>query len=466
MNPLHGHALPRLVRADEKGIVPVVDGDIHDTWNLRFQSFPQDGIQSGRMVDAKAPNSERLRQIGQVRVAEFRADRPLEFRHLLPPDAPQPSISEDDIDGRSLLSLRGLELVNAHEEPAVAAQGDDPTVWIHQLGGDSAREGDAHRGEAVRDDDRLGLHDAKEAAEPQLVCAHIRYEEVVRFQDLAQVPQYPLRVQQSIAVLAELRFQPLLDRRGGWNQPHRGARCVHSLPQGLQRFADFADHLDLREVAGGNLRRKRIDVDNPPVPPRIPRTRVVLDEVISDANHEVRVIESRELVIPRENSDGQEAHWRGPGDRALSHDRGHHGDLQAFGELRQLRGRTVADHAVPREDDGSGRFLDEDCGLFDARSGRSGSADRFSGQWLLLRVGLVLRDVLREFDMGGPGLFRLGEFERLPHDLRDDVWALDAGIPFRDGTEQMQDVDVLMGLPMDLREIRLGGDRDERRPIE
>ena len=85
--------------------------------------------------------------------------------------------------------------MHAHQEPAVAAQGDDPTVRIHQLGRDSAREGDAHRRKAVRDDDRLGLHDAKEAAEPQLVSAHVRDEEVVRFQDLAEVPQYPLRVQ-------------------------------------------------------------------------------------------------------------------------------------------------------------------------------------------------------------------------------------------------------------------------------
>src|SRR5947209_8000608 len=83
----------------------VVDGDIHDTWSLRFQSFPQDGIQSGRMIDAKAPDSERLRQLGQVRVAEFRADGPLELRHLFPPDAPQPPIPKDDIHGRGVLAL-------------------------------------------------------------------------------------------------------------------------------------------------------------------------------------------------------------------------------------------------------------------------------------------------------------------------------------------------------------------------
>src|SRR5437867_1228725 len=100
-------------------------------------------------------------------------------------------------------------------------------------------------------------------------------------------------------MLTELRLQRLLDCRGGWNRPQRGARRADSLPQGLQRFADFADYLDLGEVVGGDLRRKRIDVDNPPVPPRIPRTRVVLDEVIADADHQVGVIESRDLVIPR-----------------------------------------------------------------------------------------------------------------------------------------------------------------------
>src|SRR5207245_394899 len=83
------------------------------------------------------------------------------------------------------------------------------------------------------------------------------------------------------------------------------------------------------------------------------------------------------------------------------------------------------------------------------RSGWRGSADRFPAERLLLRVGFVLRDVLRKFDMGRPGLFRLSEFERLADDLRDDVRVLHAGIPLRDGAEQLQDVDVLMGLPMD-----------------
>src|SRR2546422_2777563 len=50
-----------LVCAREKGVVPVVDGDINETWSLRFQGFPQDGIQLGRMTDAEAPDSERLR---------------------------------------------------------------------------------------------------------------------------------------------------------------------------------------------------------------------------------------------------------------------------------------------------------------------------------------------------------------------------------------------------------------------
>src|SRR5881628_3017147 len=81
------------------------------------------------MIDSKAPDSERFRQNGQVRVAELRADRPFEFRQLLPPDAPQPSIPEDNVHRGGVLALRGLELVHAHEEPAVPAH----KLWLSRF---------------------------------------------------------------------------------------------------------------------------------------------------------------------------------------------------------------------------------------------------------------------------------------------------------------------------------------------
>ena len=134
--------------------------------------------------------------------------------------------------------------------------------------------------------------------------------------------------------------------------------------------------------------------------------------------------------------------------------------------MRQFRGCAVPDHAVPGEDDRSDSLLDQAGRLFDARPGRCGGADRLAGERLLVRAGFVLRDVLRQFDVSRPRFLRLGEFERFPEDLGDDVRALDPRIPFRDSTEQLEDVDVLVRLAVDLREVRLGGDCDERRPVE
>src|SRR5439155_971467 len=79
-----------------------------------------------------------------------------------------------------------------------------------------------------------------------------------------------------------------------------------------------------------------IDVNDPSVPPRVPGARIVFDEVVSDADHEVGIVESGELVVVRENADGQQAHRGGPRNRAFPHHRGHHGNVEAFRELRQL----------------------------------------------------------------------------------------------------------------------------------
>src|SRR3989475_7578646 len=127
----------RLPRASEKRVRPVVDGNINETGNFRFQRFPQDGVQFGRMLDAKAPESERLREIGEVRVVELRADGALELRHLLPPDATQSTVAEDEVHCQGVLAARGLQPMDAPEEATIPAEGHDPTVRIPPLGGDA-----------------------------------------------------------------------------------------------------------------------------------------------------------------------------------------------------------------------------------------------------------------------------------------------------------------------------------------
>src|SRR5256712_3513109 len=114
----------RLPRAGEKRIRPVVDGNINETGNFRFQRFPQDGVQFGRMLDAKAPEPESLREIGEVRVAELRAEGAVELRHLLPPDATQSTVAEDEVHCPCGLAASWLPRMEGSQAPTMTTDGD------------------------------------------------------------------------------------------------------------------------------------------------------------------------------------------------------------------------------------------------------------------------------------------------------------------------------------------------------
>src|SRR5207247_9934690 len=69
-------------------------------------------------------------------------------------------------------------------------------------------------------------------------------------------------------------------------------RLPDALSEDAQRLLDFSDDLNVRDVMGGDLRRKGIDVDDASSPPWVPRPRIVLHEIIPDADHEVGLVES------------------------------------------------------------------------------------------------------------------------------------------------------------------------------
>ena len=81
-------------------------------------------------------------------------------------------------------------------------------------------------------------------------------------------------------------------------------------------------------------------------------------------------------------------------------------------------------------------------------------------------LDLLLRDVLGHFQVAGPRFLRLGHLERLAYHLRNHHGRVDAGIPFRDGPQEIHDIDVLVGLLVDPVAARLAGDGHQRRPIE
>src|SRR5438132_311053 len=114
--------------------------------------------------------------------------------HLLPSDTPETSVAEDQVHRGGPLTLRRLQFVNAHQESAVSAHGHDPAIRIGELRRDSPREGDAHRRQAVRDDDRVRLHRPEEPAEPEFVSSHVRDHQIVGPEDAAEPPQAPPRL--------------------------------------------------------------------------------------------------------------------------------------------------------------------------------------------------------------------------------------------------------------------------------
>src|SRR3989442_15941234 len=125
------------------------------------------------MFHAKTANTECLREAYEVGIVEPGTRHPPELGHLLPSDAPETTVAEDQVHRGGPLPLCCLQFMDAHQESAVTAQGHDPASRIGELRGDSPREGDAHRREAVRDDDGIRLHRPGEPAEPEFMSSHI-----------------------------------------------------------------------------------------------------------------------------------------------------------------------------------------------------------------------------------------------------------------------------------------------------
>ena len=59
--------------------------------------------------------------------------------------------------------------------------------------------------------------------------------------------------------------------------------------------------------------------------------------------------------------------------------------------------------------------------------------------------------LFRELDVRGPGLFRLGDFERLTHDLGDNLRLHNARLPLGNRSEDLRSADVLVRLLVDAR---------------
>src|SRR5262249_59869907 len=110
----------------------------------------------------------------------------------------------------------------------------------------------------------------------------------------------------------------------------------------------------------------------------------------------------------------------------------------------QRMGGLPANHAVACEDQREGRRLDQ------AGRGLERAMVRRWPPGPLGRkrraVGRLLRHVLGNLDVAGPGLLRLGQLEGLAYDLGNYRAHLDPRVPLRQRTQVLDDVDVLMRL--------------------
>ena len=196
----------------------------------------------------------------EVRVSELDPEWPAELVALLPVDQAVAVVTPDDDRDVCPDPLRGLELLAVHEEAAVAAHRDDLAVRMDELGGDRARQGDAHGREAVRDDHGIGLVRLVEARDPDLVGADVGHDDVVGRERLAQVGDRPLwRDREAVGGGAGFEIgqergpEVGVDERLAGLVPLPGVAAAD--PTGLdrgeqpaQRSVDVADQLDLRPV--------------------------------------------------------------------------------------------------------------------------------------------------------------------------------------------------------------------------
>jgi hypothetical protein len=123
------------------------------------------------------------------------------------------------------------------------------------------------------------------------------------------------------------------------------------LEQPAQRAVDVADELHLRPVARVDLGRLRVDVDDPLLSVRVPAARAVLDEVVPDADDDIRPVEAGQHVIAGLEPHGKQRQVGAVVDRALAHERGGDRDVEAPREGAQLLGGAPPQDPVAGQDE-------------------------------------------------------------------------------------------------------------------
>ena len=194
------------------------------------------------------------------------------------------------------------------------------------------------------------------------------------------------------------------------------------------------------------------------------RARRVLHRVVAHGHDDVRLREPGALDVLGDEADRGDHERMVGGQRALGHERRDDRDLGALGQDAQLPRRVPPDDAVAGQDERAVRPVHDVRGARERRPVGRRPARLVDPEGLAL--GRVARHVLRQLQVARPGLLLLGDLERLPDDLGDDLGGLDLGVPLREGPERLHDVHVLVGLLVEEAAGQLAGDGHDGRPVE
>ena len=335
---------------------------------------------------------------------------------------------------------------------------------MDELGGDRRRERDAHPRQAVGHEHRVRLVGGEHARDPQLVQPDVGDQDVARPERLADLPQHPRRLHgEGVVVLGGLEApeHDVVEPR----RRRRVSDLAERVGQPGEDDGEVADEVDRGDEVLVDLGREGVDAHDPLVALRVPVRGRVLDEVVADRDHHVGLLEARQRVVARLHADGAERVRVLVVEHPLAHERLGDADAGRAGERAQGGRRAGAGDAVAGQHDrpvGAADELDRGQQLLAAGLGVAEGVAH--GE----RSGVDARrhHVLGQLDVRRPGLLRLGDLERLAHDLRDHPRRVQAGVELRDRPQHVDDVDVLVRLLVHPLQVGLAGERDHRRAVE
>ena len=250
------------------------------------------GRNSSASLIAERRRAERLRQRHEVGRPEVGPDLPPVFPQRQQPDEVVTAVAPDQVDRRQLQPHGGLQLHAGHQERAVARDRHDRLARPRQRRADRPGEADAHRLVAHAEEQPPRREAEEVPRRPDLVRTHVAGDRHVVADHLPQVvqdrgaggPGLPPRLAPRDCSSRSCCLR-LADQLGlvGRDRPE-------ALRQGIDRAAEVTHQLDRRLVGAVDRRGDLIEVDHRRRRPE-PLGRVVLDQVVADADDHVRLLE-------------------------------------------------------------------------------------------------------------------------------------------------------------------------------